>query len=104
MLEGATDEDKAAGMADALRIYTVRDRAFDDGFLRYRMEDPAHALGDFIQVNRHEALVVERDNGQGATAVWCRSERRGRGRRSREASGRGALRHWRTLRIWIRIP
>jgi hypothetical protein len=72
MLEGATDEDRAAGMADALRIYTVRDGAFDDGFLRYRMEDPAHALGDFIQVNRHEALVIERDNGQGATAVFKR--------------------------------
>lgn len=72
MLEGATAEDKAAGMADALRIYTVRDGAFEDGFLRYRMEDPAHALGDFIQVNSHEAIVIERDNGQGATAVFKR--------------------------------
>ena len=72
MLEGATDEDKATGMADALRIYTVRDGAFEDGVLRYRMEDPAHALGDFIQVNKHEALVIERDNGQGATALFKR--------------------------------
>ncbi|GAA5119290.1 esterase-like activity of phytase family protein [Alloalcanivorax gelatiniphagus] len=72
MLEGATDEDKAAGMADALRIYTVRKGAFEEEFLRYRMEDPAHALGDFIQVNTHEALVIERDNGQGATAAFKR--------------------------------
>lgn len=72
MLEGATDEDEAAGLADALRIYTVRKGAFTDGFLRYRMESPAHALGDFIQVNQHEAIVIERDNGQGATAVFKR--------------------------------
>ena len=72
MLEGATAEDKAAGLGDALRIYTVRDSIFEDGFLRYRMEDPAHALGDFIQVNNHEALVIERDNGQGAAAVFKR--------------------------------
>jgi hypothetical protein len=70
MLEGATDEDKAAGMADALRIYTVRRGEFADRVLRYRMDDPAHALGDFVQVNNHEALVIERDNGQGATAVF----------------------------------
>ena len=69
MLEGATAEDKAAGMADALRIYTVRRGAFRDGFLRYRLDDPAHALGDFIQVNAHEALVIERDNGQGVSAA-----------------------------------
>ncbi|PKH41970.1 Uncharacterized conserved protein [Nocardioides alpinus] len=72
MLEGATDEDKAAGLADALRIYTVRKGEFDDRFLRYRMESPAHALGDFIQVNNHEALVIERDNGQGPTAAFKR--------------------------------
>jgi len=72
MLEGSTAEDKTAGMADALRIYTVRDGAFEDDFLRYRMESAAHALGDFIQVNNHEALVIERDNGQGGASVFKR--------------------------------
>ena len=72
MLEGATAEDVAAGMDRALRIYTVRDGAFDDDVLRYRMESAAHALGDFVMVNRHEALVIERDNGQGATAAFKR--------------------------------
>ena len=72
MLEGSTAEDKAAGLGSDLRIYTVRDGAYADGFLRYRMESPANALGDFIQVNNHEALVIERDNGQGATAVFKR--------------------------------
>jgi hypothetical protein len=72
MLEGATAEDKAAGLEHDLRIYTVHDGEFADGFLRYRMESAAHALGDFIQVNNHEALVIERDNGQGAAAVFKR--------------------------------
>jgi hypothetical protein len=72
MLEGATAEDARAGMADALRIYTVRKGEFADEFLRYRMEDAAHALGDFVMVNNHEALVIERDNGQGPTAAFKR--------------------------------
>lgn len=72
MLEGATAEDTAAGLGDALRIYTLRDGTFDDRFLRYRMADPAHALGDFVQVNNHEALVIERDSRQGASAVFKR--------------------------------
>ena len=72
MLEGATAEDKAAGRASDLRIFTVRRGEFDEDFLRYRMESPDNALGDFIQVNQHEALVIERDNGQGPTAAFKR--------------------------------
>lgn len=72
MLEGATDEDKAAGLDQDLRIYTVRKGDYVDGFQRYEMESAAHALGDFIQVNTHEALVIERDNRQGPAAVFKR--------------------------------
>ncbi|RYC05719.1 esterase-like activity of phytase family protein [Nocardioides zhouii] len=72
MLEGAVAEDQAAGLAADLRIFTVRDGSFEDGFLRYRMESAAHALGDFIMVNNHQALVIERDNLQGAAAVFKR--------------------------------
>lgn len=72
MLEGATAEDQAAGLAADLRIYTVADGVFDEDFLRYRMESPAHALGDFIMINNRQALVIERDNLQGATAVFKR--------------------------------
>ena len=70
--DSSTAEDKAAGLGSDLRIYAVRKGAYADDFLRYRMESPANALGDFIQVNNHEALVIERDNGQGATAVFKR--------------------------------
>ena len=31
-----------------------------------------NALGDFIAVNKHQFLVIERDNGQGPTAVFKR--------------------------------
>ncbi|XVX20114.1 esterase-like activity of phytase family protein [Actinomycetota bacterium] len=77
MLEGATAEDKAAGLASDLRIYEVPFKGkgagdFADGFLRYRMEDPAHALGDFIAVNKHQFLVIERDNLQGDAAEFKR--------------------------------
>ena len=77
MLEGATAEDKAAGLAGDLRIYEAPiaadgTAAFTGDFRRYRMEAPGNALGDLIAVNRHQLLVIERDNGQGATAVFKR--------------------------------
>ncbi|KRF35958.1 esterase-like activity of phytase family protein [Nocardioides sp. Soil805] len=72
MLEGATAEDVAAGMDRALRIYTVRKGEFEDDVLRYQMESKAHALGDFVMVNQHEALVIERDNEQGPAAAFKR--------------------------------
>lgn len=72
MLEGAVAEDRAAGLGADLRIYTVANGAFQSGFLRYRMESAAHALGDFIMINSHQALVIERDNLQGSAAVFKR--------------------------------
>jgi hypothetical protein len=78
MLEGSTAEDKAAGLAADLRIFEVRlgdDRkptTFTARFLRYSLEDAAHALGDFIAVNDNEFLVIERDDGAGAAAKFKR--------------------------------
>ena len=72
MLEGTTADDKAAGLGSDLRIYTVRKSQYVDGFLRYRMESPDHALGDFIQINNHEALVIECDSRQGPAAGFKR--------------------------------
>ncbi|WP_106435791.1 esterase-like activity of phytase family protein [Streptomyces davaonensis] len=34
----------------------------------YRLESPAHAIGDAIAVDKHRFLVIERDGGQGETA------------------------------------
>ncbi|GAA1635344.1 esterase-like activity of phytase family protein [Georgenia ruanii] len=77
MLEGATAEDKAAGLGSDLRIYDVRlhptrGAQFTGEYLRYRMESPDHALGDFIAVNAHEFLVIERDSLDGAEAAFKR--------------------------------
>lgn len=68
MLEGAVAGDDRRD----LRIYTVRKGAFEPGFLRYRMESSGHALGDFVMVNGHQALVIERDNLQGDAAAFKR--------------------------------
>jgi hypothetical protein len=72
MLEGATAEDKAAGLSSDLRIYEV---ALDQGtatftgkFWRYRLEAPGNSIGDLIALNTHEFLVVERDTAAGANA------------------------------------
>lgn len=72
MLEGATTDDVAAGLASDLRIYKVVKGRFTDTVLRYRMESPAHALGDFIMINAHQALVIERDSLQGDAAAFKR--------------------------------
>ncbi|GAA5164419.1 esterase-like activity of phytase family protein [Ornithinimicrobium tianjinense] len=77
MLEGATAEDKAAGLAADLRIYDVRlhpatGAAFTGEFVRYRMESAAHALGDAIAINAHQLLIIERDSKQGAEASFKR--------------------------------
>lgn len=77
MLEGPTAEDQAAGRASDLRIYEVdlgreRGATWSSTMRRYSMEAPGNALGDFVAVNNHQALVIERDNGAGATATFKR--------------------------------
>ncbi len=77
MLEGATAEDKAAGRAADLRIYEARlgrsgSATYTGGFTRYRLESPGHAIGDFVAVNKHEFLVIERDNLSGTAAKFKR--------------------------------
>ncbi|KUG61468.1 hypothetical protein AVL61_00640 [Kocuria rosea subsp. polaris] len=78
MLEGATDEDKTAGLAADRRIYEVTLGAgstattFTREYLRYRMEAADHNVGDFIAINAHEFLVIERDDTQGTEADFKR--------------------------------
>ncbi|MDO5697070.1 MAG: esterase-like activity of phytase family protein [Dermatophilus congolensis] len=74
MLEGSTQEDKDAGKASDLRIYTAtitkNGARFTGEYKRYRMDDPANAIGDFIAVNSTQFLVIERDSKQGAEATY----------------------------------
>lgn len=74
MLEGATAEDKAAGLGKDLRTFTV-DIATGKGrftgeFLRYRMESEKNAIGDFIAINDKQGLVIERDSKQHTEAAF----------------------------------
>jgi hypothetical protein len=72
LLEGSITEDADAGLAADLRIFEVslgrRGPRYTGDFLRYRLEHPGNAIGDFIAVNDHQFLVIERDGGSGATA------------------------------------
>lgn len=72
MLEGPITEDSAAGRPADLRIFEVslgrRGPRYTGDLWRYRMEHPANAIGDFIAVNDHQFLVIERDGGTGPTA------------------------------------
>jgi hypothetical protein len=72
MLEGATAEDKAAGLASDLRIYEVAvdssGATFTGKLWRYRKEAPGNSIGDLIALNSHEFLVVERDTAAGPNA------------------------------------
>jgi hypothetical protein len=72
MLEGAVTEDTEAGLPADLRIFEVtlgrRGPRFTDELRRYRLEHPGNAIGDFIAVNDHQFLVIERDGGSGPTA------------------------------------
>ncbi|MCS7059353.1 MAG: esterase-like activity of phytase family protein, partial [Meiothermus sp.] len=51
---------------------------------RYRLDDPAHAIGEIAVVNESEFLVIERDNRQGAEARFKRIYRIDLGRRDAE--------------------
>lgn len=75
MLEGATAQDKAAGLPADLRMYDVRlgrHPRFTGDFRRYRMEAPDHAIGDLTAVDAHRHLVIERDDTQGEQATFKR--------------------------------
>ena len=68
LLEGSVVGDPA----DELRIYKfdVATQKFDGLLGYYKMESPSNAIGDFTVINKNEYLVIERDNGQGATAQF----------------------------------
>ncbi|MCW2814900.1 MAG: hypothetical protein JWN84_2355 [Nocardioides sp.] len=74
MLEGPVAGDPATD----LRVYDVRLASrreptyFTGTWDRYRMESPAHAIGDHIAVNAHQFLTIERDNLSGPAAAFKR--------------------------------
>ena len=70
LLEGSVSTD-TAGM---LRIneFDMATKKFVGIAAYYKMEETTHAIGDFTVINDNEYLVIERDNGSGATAKFKR--------------------------------
>ncbi|MDJ0729287.1 MAG: alkaline phosphatase [Crocosphaera sp.] len=67
-------EGSVAGDPDnALRIYEfdVASASFADELAGYyELDDPSHAIGDMTPINDNEFIVIERDGGQGETALF----------------------------------
>ena len=63
--------------------FSTRTGAYTGKRLVYRLDNPAHAIGDAIALDEHRFLVIERDNNQGDAAAVKRlyvADRRDRDR------------------------
>ncbi|MGI5180460.1 esterase-like activity of phytase family protein [Dactylosporangium sp. CA-152071] len=70
LLEGVVAGDAPGGLR--LNEFDVASRSYTGKRWIYQLEDPANAIGDAIAVDDDRFLVIERDNGQGATAKFKR--------------------------------
>jgi hypothetical protein len=70
-LEGAltTDPDQRRRI---FYEFDIRSGSYTDRTWQYRMEAPAHAIGDVTAVDKDRLLVIERDNNQGTAAAFKR--------------------------------
>ncbi|MEA1965712.1 MAG: esterase-like activity of phytase family protein [Euryarchaeota archaeon] len=64
MLEGALIDDPDQTRR-IINEFDLSSKSYTGDQFYYRMEEPEHAIGDFIAVNDHEYLVIERDGSQG---------------------------------------
>jgi glycerophosphoryl diester phosphodiesterase len=64
MLEGALIDDPDQTRR-IINEFDLSSKSYTGNQFYYRMENPSHAIGDFIAVNDHEYLVIERDGSQG---------------------------------------
>ncbi|MBB2944237.1 hypothetical protein FB565_003966 [Actinoplanes lutulentus] len=67
LLEGTVTGDTAGQLR--FNEFDLRTRAYTGKRWTYQLDSPAHAIGDAIAVDKDRFLIIERDNGQGATAV-----------------------------------
>ncbi|MET0418855.1 MAG: esterase-like activity of phytase family protein [Actinoplanes sp.] len=67
LLEGTVTGDPAGQLR--FSEFDRRGGAYTSKRWTYQLDDPAYAIGDAIAVDRNRFLIIERDNGQGATAV-----------------------------------
>ncbi|HEY9894250.1 MAG TPA: esterase-like activity of phytase family protein, partial [Candidatus Sericytochromatia bacterium] len=68
LLEGTVVGDPAG----SLRIYEfdMATKQYEGLVGYYKLENPAHAIGDFTVVNNNEYLIIERDNNQAGAAQF----------------------------------
>ncbi|WP_213011970.1 esterase-like activity of phytase family protein [Paractinoplanes toevensis] len=67
LLEGTVNGDVAGRLR--LNQFDLRTQRYTGKRYTYQLESPANAIGDAIAVDDNRFLIIERDNGQGATAV-----------------------------------
>ncbi|MEU4690201.1 esterase-like activity of phytase family protein [Actinoplanes sp. NPDC023714] len=67
LLEGTVTGDPAGVLR--FNEFDLRSRKYTGKRWTYKLDAPAHAIGDAIAVDRNRFLIIERDGGQGATAV-----------------------------------
>lgn len=70
LLEGTVAGDPAGSLR--LNEFDVRAGTYTGRRWVYQRESPAHSVADAVMVNQHQFLVIERDDGQGAAAVFKR--------------------------------
>ncbi|HEY9804417.1 MAG TPA: esterase-like activity of phytase family protein [Leptolyngbyaceae cyanobacterium] len=68
LLEGTVQGDTPG----ALRIneFDLATKTYTNNLRYYKLESPSNAIGDLTVINDNEYLVIERDNGQGASAQF----------------------------------
>ncbi|MGW4462719.1 esterase-like activity of phytase family protein [Micromonospora sp. NPDC004704] len=68
LLEGTVAGDPAG----ALRLYQYDLTAgrYTDNWWTYQLDSPGNAIGDAISVDNNRMLIIERDNGEGASALF----------------------------------
>ncbi|MCO8271824.1 esterase-like activity of phytase family protein [Actinoplanes sp. TRM 88003] len=67
LLEGSITGDPAGALR--LNEFDLRAKKYTGKRWTYQLDNPDFAIGDAIAVDRNRFLIIERDNGQGATAV-----------------------------------
>ncbi|GAA3538618.1 esterase-like activity of phytase family protein [Nonomuraea rosea] len=66
LLEGTVNGDPAGTLR--MNEFDLRKGAYTGRRWTYRLDDPSHAIGDAIAVDRNRFLIIERDNLQGDAA------------------------------------
>ncbi|MEV4368034.1 esterase-like activity of phytase family protein [Nonomuraea sp. NPDC049637] len=66
LLEGTVSGDPAGTLR--MNEFDLRSRAYTGHTWTYRLEDPAHSIGDAVAVDANRFLIIERDNLQGDAA------------------------------------